>query len=130
MARNAQNRIEQAMKLGDGVPSEEDISDIQCLTARDVADAARTGDQIALDVVNETGKYLGRGLAMLIDILNPEMIVIGSIFTRQSDLLWPVAETVLKAEALAAGASVCQVVPAALGDEIGDYASIAVALED
>ena len=56
-----------------------------------------------------------------------QMIVIGSIFARQRDLLWPVAEQTLRAEALPACVSACQVVPAALGEQIGDYAALSIA---
>jgi glucokinase len=64
---------------------------------------------------------------VLVDVLNPELIVIGSIFARQRDQLWPIAEQTLRAEALPAGVSACRVVPAALGEQIGDYAALSVA---
>jgi len=90
--------------------------------------AAHAGDPLALEIVRQTARQLGTGLAMLIDILNPECIVIGSIFTRQQALLWPIAEEIIRAEALPASAQRCRVLPAALGEAIGDYACLMVAL--
>jgi glucokinase len=97
------------------------------ITAEGVAVAARSGDHVALEIMQIVGRRLGLGLAMLIDILNPEAIVIGSIFARQHDLLWPIAERVIAEEALPMTAGACRVLPAALGEAIGDYASLSVA---
>ncbi len=101
------------------------LSDI---TAKTVADAARAGDATALDVYRTCGAYLGKGLSIVIDLLNPELIVIGSVFSRSRDLLWEAAKIEIEKEALQLSVSCCKVVPAALGEQIGDYAAIAVAL--
>jgi len=69
-----------------------------------------------------------KGLSMMIDILNPEIIVIGSIFTRSMSLLWDSALNVILSEALKISWSACKVVPSALGEYIGDYAALTVAL--
>jgi glucokinase len=95
--------------------------------ARQVFEAASANHSIALKVVETTAQYLGRGLALIVDMLNPELIVIGSIFVRQRDQLWPVCEKVLRAEALPRSLDACCVVPAALGEQIGDYAALAIA---
>lgn len=95
--------------------------------AREVFEAAARGDGTALKVVEISARKLGLGLAMILDILNPERIVIGSIFARQRDQLWPIAEQTMRAEALPGAVAVCQVVPAALGEQIGDYAALSVA---
>ena len=81
-----------------------------------------------MQVYKTCGEYLGRGLSIVIDLLNPEVVVIGSIFARSHDLLWEPAEKIIKKEALDISASCCRVVPAALGEQIGDYAAIATAL--
>ena len=65
----------------------------------------------------------------MIDILNPERIVLGSIFARCSDLLVPSMEKVLKYEALTLSREVCEILPAELGEQIGDYAALSVAAE-
>ena len=98
------------------------------ITAREVAEAARAGDPTAAAVFRTVGKKLGEGLAVLVDVLNPEAIVIGSIYARCEDLLAEGAREALLAEALPASSEVCRILPAALGEEIGDYAAIAAAL--
>lgn len=98
------------------------------VTAKTVADAADKGDETAKEVYRICGEQLGRGLSVLIDILNPERIVIGSIFARSENLLREGMERIIKKEALPSAAACCKVMPAALGEQIGDYAAIATAL--
>lgn len=98
------------------------------VTAKAIADAARQGDETALRVYEICGEYLGKGLSILIDLLNPQRIVIGSVFARSGDLLRPAMERTIRQEALGQAAACCEIVPAVLGEEIGDYAAIATAL--
>ena len=104
-------------------------ADIETVTAKTVALAAKNGDAVAIEIYELCGEYLGRGLSVLIDILNPEVIVIGSIFERSSELLIKKMQESIEREALGISASVCKIVPAVLGDSIGDYAALAVALD-
>lgn len=101
---------------------------IPSLTAKTVAQAADRGDELAKEIYSISGAQLGKGLAVLIDILNPGMVVLGSIFERSSHLLWPAAQKALLSESLAAANGVCQVVPSKLGDSIGDYAAVSIAV--
>ncbi len=98
------------------------------VTAKTIADAANMGDETAIEVYKICGEYLGKGLSIIIDLLNPEVIVIGSIFARSQNLLWEHAKKVIDNEALYLSANCCEVVPAELGEQIGDYAAIATAL--
>jgi glucokinase len=97
------------------------------LDAKQLAQAADSGNETARGVWRECGRRLGEGLAVLIDLLNPERIVLGSIFARAGHLLVPTMREVLAREALPRSLSVCRVLPAELGDAIGDYACLAVA---
>ena len=97
-------------------------------TARDVAAAADKGDPKAKKILAKAGRYFGRGLAVLIDILNPEIIVAGSIFARAGRHLTKTMYAELKKEALPRSLSACRVVPAALGEKIGDYGAIVTAM--
>lgn len=97
------------------------------LTARAVGEAAAAGDALALALWREVGEKLGEGLAIIVDVLNPERIVIGSIFARCERFIAPAMQAVLAREGLAESVRVCAVVPAVLGDEIGSYAAVAVA---
>lgn len=98
------------------------------VTAKTIAEAAQKGDDTAINVYKTCGEHLGRGLSIIIDILNPERIIIGSVFARSHHLLWEHTERVIKSEALAQAYSCCEVVPVGLGEQIGDYAAIATAL--
>ena len=97
-------------------------------SALELAERANQGDKESLAVWQRCGEKLGMGLSILIDILNPEKIVIGSIYARQEKRLWEHAQKVIDTEALGISAACCQIVPAALGEQIGDYAAIATAL--
>ncbi len=98
------------------------------ITAKAIAEAALSGDETALDVYRISGKFLGKGISILIDILNPEVIVIGSIFARNKDLLLPFANVIINFEALKESAKCCRIETAALGENIGDYGAIATAV--
>ena len=98
------------------------------VSARTVAEAAMKGDDTALEVYRISGEHLGKGLAIIVDVLNPERIVIGSVFARSESLLRESMERVLRKEALSCALGVCEIVSAELGDSVGDYAAIAAAL--
>ena len=97
------------------------------LTTKQVTDAAAAGDPLAIEVIQTSARYLGVGLSVIIDILNPEAIVIGGVFARREAMFRPQMEDVLRREALPGARSVCRIVPAELGEAIGDYAALSVA---
>ncbi len=127
IARLAQARALAALQAGDTPAFCPSLADLGEITAESVGRAAQAGDPLALEVFETVGHYLGRGLALLVDVLNPERIVIGSIFGRQHDLLAPIALRTLREEAHPRALAVCEVVPARLGERVGDYAGLAVA---
>lgn len=98
------------------------------ISAKSIADAAKEGDETALAVYKQCAHMLGKGLSLLIDILNPEMIVLGSIFQRSEELLRDEAENVIKTETLFYSRNICKIVPAKLGDSLGDVAALCVAV--
>ena len=71
-------------------------ADILSITAKSIALAARAGDETAIEVYRECGRKFGQGLAALVDLYNPEVIVAGSIFERSGDLLRAEMERVLQ----------------------------------
>lgn len=100
------------------------------ISAKSIADAAHNGDETALEVYRCCGEKLGEGLSIIIDFFNPEVIVIGSIFARSGDLLYESMQKSINANALSSSCSVCRIVPAKLGEQIGDMAAIAVAMDN
>ena len=99
------------------------------ITAKQIAEAAAAGDEMAIEIYHTSARYLGKGLSIVIDILNPELIVIGSVYARNEKLFYDEMMKVIEKEALAGAAAVCKVVPAALGEAIGDYASLSIAAD-
>ena len=128
IARIAKKIISEKFAIGEAVSFMADVDDIEKITTKDIAGAASLGDKTALEIFEFSGKYLGKGLSILIDILNPQLIVIGSIYTRCRQFLEPACMKVIEQEALEPARSVCRIVPAALGEQVGDYASISVAI--
>lgn len=102
---------------------------LDTISGKTIADALHAGDPLAAEIYDIVGKYLGRGLSVLIDILNPQVIVIGSIYGRQKEVLDKEMYRVLELEALAASRGACKIVPASLGEMIGDYAAISVGIK-
>ena len=100
---------------------------INNVTAKMVAEAAQAGDKLALDIFKATSIFLGKGLSVIIDLLNPEVIIIGSIYTRNESLMKPYVSEIIAHEALSLSSKVCTIRTAALGENIGDYASLSVA---
>jgi glucokinase len=128
IAQLAKTIVTEKLEKGETVAFCPDMEQADKLTAKDVATAANAGDTTAMEIVRISGEYLGRGLAVLIDILNPECIVIGSIYARNEGLFKPHIDRILKLEAIPAAVEVCSIKPALLGDSIGDYAALCVAL--
>ena len=100
---------------------------IDAISAQHVARAAERGDADAASLLATVGASLGRGLAVLIDILNPQVVVLGSIYVRCRTFIEPAMRATLEAEALPQALRDCSVVPAALGEALGSYAAVAVA---
>lgn len=98
-------------------------------TVADVYRAWQAGSPEAGQVFERAGFQLGRGLAILIDMLNPQRIILGGLGMRVNDALVPAARAVIQDEALPGAVQVCEIVPAALGESIGDVASLCAALD-
>lgn len=97
------------------------------LTAKEIFARVRAGDADCTEVFRESAEKLATILAFTIDMLNPEVIALGGVFMRNADLFMPVVEPILDREALPLARKVCRIVPAELGENIGDYAALAVA---
>ena len=96
-------------------------------TAAEIGRAAECGDEFAIKILEYSGEMFGRGLACLLDIINPERILVGSIFLRCERFIRPAMERTLKEESLPYTYGVCQVLPVGLGEQIGDFAAVSIA---
>lgn len=104
------------------------LRDLDKITAQSIAAAAKSGDLDALEVYRCSGRHLGAALALLVDLLNPERIILGSIYARSEELLQQAALEVLEREALEPNRKACQILPAQLGEHLGDAAALSIAL--
>ena len=99
-------------------------ADFSNLTAANIAKAMYEGDEFATAVYKKCAEYLGRGLSVIIDIINPEAIVIGSIFERNEEFFQSEIKEIIENEALTDNVKNCKILSAELGDSIGDFASL------
>jgi len=122
VAREAQRLIAQGTKtimldLAEG--------DAQYVTAQTVAAAAHKGDAVALSIVNKAATYLGVGLVNLVNIFNPEMIIVGGGMSKMGELLLKPARRVVAERAFQLPASVVRIVSSELGDNSGVFGAVA-----
>jgi len=96
------------------------------ISAETVMDGARKKDPTAMKLVDETARYMSVGLGNIINILNPEMIVVGTILVKARDLLLEPIRNYLRRETWPRVYETVRILPAGLGDDVGDYAAIAV----
>lgn len=127
IARLAQMKADEWLKQGKKTSICSNQDEITTITAKSVGEAAQTGDELAKEIYRIVGQKLGRGLALLVDMLNPERIVIGSIYLRQEALLKPIVMEELRKEALSYSLNVCTIVSSGLGESVGDLAALSVA---
>jgi len=92
---------------------------IEDVTAELVAEAARRGDALALSVIDEAARYLGIGLANLVNIINPQMIIIGGGVSKMGAMLFRPARKSMKEHAFKLPARTVRVVRPRLGLDAG-----------
>jgi len=129
ISKLAKSVVKEKLRKGEKVAFCHGEQELNNITAKDIADAAHAGDKTALEILDMSGEYLGKGLSVLIDILNPQRIVIGSIYARAGQFFEPSCKRVIEKEALKPASRVCEIVPAALGDEVGEFACLCVAID-
>jgi glucokinase len=128
IARAAQELALQYLQQGSPTALSPGWRDLEGLSAKRAAEAAESGDPVATRLWAEVGRRLGSGIALLVDLLNPDVIVLGGIYVRQRDRLQASLLEELEREALPQSVMACRVVPSALGEHIGDWSGLAAAL--
>ncbi len=99
--------------------------DLDRITAQVVYEAARDGDELALDVVRDTARVLGVGIATLVNILNPEIVVVAGGVTLAGDHLFAPLRAEVKRRAFRPAVDACRIVPGALPGTAGVYGAVA-----
>jgi glucokinase len=98
-------------------------------TGRDLVRLALEGDGRASEALAGIGRILGAGLASLVNVFNPEVIVLGGGFGEAGELLFRPAREVVGREALSPGRDLVRIVPAELGAEAGLIGAGLIAFE-
>lgn len=99
------------------------------LTAEKVFRAATTGDELAIEIFRRMGVYLGIAMANLVNLINPEMIVIGGGAAAAWDMFAQYARAEVMARAFPVPAKRCRIVRAQCGDDAGLLGAAWLALE-
>ncbi len=94
------------------------------LGVQEIADAARAGDALAADVLRETGRYLGIGLANFANLFNPKKIVVTGGVSRAGDAILDPARAEMKRRAFPAVTESLEVLPGRLGDDAGPLGAV------
>ncbi len=125
IAQMMRTRLLELAQAGKSHPLLEHAEDV---STKEVFELAEQGDPVCLEVCQTVGRQFGKGLALVVDLLNPEVIVAGSVFSRNYGMLCPIAEEVIRQESLAVSAEACRLLPSKLGESIGDMAALTAAL--
>ena len=99
--------------------------DLSKLTAAIVYDAAKQGDRLALEVVRETARLLGTGVANLLNIFNPDVVVLAGGVTQAGDALFDPMRAEVRRRAFKPAVDACRIVPGALQGNAGVIGAVA-----
>jgi glucokinase len=96
------------------------------VTAQLVYQAAHDGDEYALEVVRDTARLLGAGVASIINIFNPQVVVICGGVTLAGDTLFVPLRSEVKRRAFKPAVDVCRILPGELPGTAGVWGAAAV----
>ncbi len=99
------------------------------ITAKMVFQAARMGDTAAKEIIRRTGKYLGIAIAGIINLLNPEIIIIGGGVSISGRDLLPHVKTEVKKRTMKALHDCTKIVTAELADKAGVFGAVGIAIQ-
>jgi glucokinase len=99
--------------------------DLGTVTAQTVYQAAHDGDALALEIVRDTARFLGAGIANVVNMLNPEVVVVTGGVTKAGDRLFGPLRTEVARRAFRPAVAACRIVPGALPGVAGVYGAVA-----
>lgn len=120
---NIARRAREALAAGE--PSS--LAQLAEVTAREVADAARAGDPLAVRIWDDTVAVLGATMTNLLNLFNPRLLILGGGVTRAGDLLFEPLRRLSLPATLGRQGQDAEIVPAALGEDTGILGAVAVA---
>ncbi len=104
--------------------------DLERLTAATVYDAARQGDPVAAEIVRDTGRYLGTGVANLLNIFNPDVVVVAGGVTAAGERLFAPLRAEVRRRAFAPAVEAVRIVPGELPGTAGVVGAVKAFLDD
>ena len=112
------------------VSSLNDLENIDEITLKDIAEAAREGDAAAINVLDEATRYIGIALSNLINTLNPSMIVLGKDFTVYGDMVLGTLRSIIDTKALKRPASNVELVISEIGERASTLGAAIIPLKN
>jgi predicted NBD/HSP70 family sugar kinase len=103
--------------LRDGEKSVLSKLELGSITAHEVASAARNGDRLALDIFSQAGRFLGHGIANMVSLLDPQVIILGGGMAAVADLYLDALRSAMLERAQPLAARKVKVVVSKLGDK-------------
>ncbi len=104
------------------------IEPVESITARDVAAAARLGDLVAQQIVAEAGGYLGIAIADLVNLFNPNMVIVGGGVAQMGDLLLEPIRQAVRERSLRPAAQAVRITAATLGRRSSSVGAVVQAI--
>ncbi|HES77170.1 MAG TPA: ROK family transcriptional regulator [bacterium] len=126
-------RVRTAIQAGgglDGTTNSVWSGDPNAITVEAIVEAAEAGDEIALNALDDVAHHLSLGIANLVNIFNPELVVLGGALNTASDFLLPVIEKTVKKNVLAPSQIGLRIAPSAHGADACVMGAVALVLDE
>jgi len=104
--------------------------DLSQISAEIVATAANQGDKLGRSIMEETGEYLGTGVANIINLFNPELVIVGGGVARAGDLIFEPLKKAVQKRAFSVSAKVAKIIPVSLGKDCTVIGAAALMLKE
>ena len=98
---------------------------VERITAQTVYDAAKQGDDIAREVVRDTARFLGAGIANLLNVFNPDVVVVAGGVTQAGPTLFEPLRAEVRRRAFKPAVDACRIVPGSLPGSAGVVGAVA-----
>ena len=104
--------------------------DFNQISAEVVSKAANQGDKLGRHIMEETGEYLGTGVANIINLFNPELVIVGGGVTQAGDLIFKPLKRIAQKRAFSVSAEVAKILPVSLGKDCTVIGAAALVLKE